>query len=385
MAAKAPEKKSVQAAPLLLVFGEDDFAVKQRAKSVYESWCQEGGGFDNEMIDATASNSGEALTAIGRLREALQTLPFFGGAKVVWFQGCNFLSDERTASAAAVTEALGSLAQELKEFKWEGVRLLITAGKVDKRKTFYKTIEKAGAVESFAGWSIDDKDWADQAEMAAVKQLRELGKEIADEALGALIANVGPNNRLLANEIEKLTLYAGDRPHITLEDVESIVSRNKQAKAFALADALGSRNLPKLLQTLDQELWSIQTDSSRSEVGLLYGIISKVRTLIFLKEMIRQRWIEANVPYPRFKSMLERVPAEEFPEDRKFNPLAMHPFMLYNALGQAKNYTSEELVKAMELLLQCNMRLISSSLDPALAIQETLVRIVTQPGASKAA
>ena len=377
MAAKASDKATAKAAPLLLIFGEDDFAVKQRARSVFSEWSREAGGFDNETIDATSSNSGEALAAIGRLREAIQTLPFFGGTKVIWFQGCNFLGDERTASSSAVTEALSEMAQELKEFSWEGVRLLITSGKVDKRKSFYKTIEKLGTVETFAGWSLEDKDWADQAEMAAVKQLKALRKEIADEALGSLVANVGPNNRLLANETEKLALYVGDRPRINLDDVETIVSRNKQAKAFALADALGSRNLPRLLKTLDQELWSMQTDPNRSEIGLLYGIISKVRTMLFLKEMIREGWVEPNVQFPGFKAMLERVPAEELPEDRKFNPLAMHPYMLYNSLGQAKNFTSEELVRAMELLLQCNMRLISSSLDPALAIQETLVRIVT--------
>ena len=37
---------------------------------------------------------------MARLREALQTLPFFGSGKVVWLRDCNFLGDERTASAA---------------------------------------------------------------------------------------------------------------------------------------------------------------------------------------------------------------------------------------------------------------------------------------------
>jgi hypothetical protein len=37
-------------------------------------------------------------------------------------------------------------------------------------------------------------------------------------------------------------------------------------------------------------------------------------------------------------------------------------------------------VRAMELLLQCNQRLISSSLDEKLVLQQTLVEIVrTQP------
>ncbi|MBI3876317.1 MAG: DNA polymerase III subunit delta, partial [Verrucomicrobia bacterium] len=67
-----------------LVWGDDDFSVKQRARQLYQDWCAAAGGFDHEIIDAAVSNAGEALKALARLREALQTLPFFGGAKVVW-------------------------------------------------------------------------------------------------------------------------------------------------------------------------------------------------------------------------------------------------------------------------------------------------------------
>ncbi len=370
--------KSKAAAPLFLITGDDDFAVKGRARQLFQEWSQDAGGFDNEIIDATASNSSEALNAIGKLREAMQTLPFFGGAKVIWFQNCNFLGEERAASSQAVTEALAQLSDEIKSFRWEGVRLIVSSPKVDKRKVFFKAIDKLGTVETFAGWSLDDKDWADNAEMAARQQLRERGKEISEDALAALVANVGPNNRLLVNEVEKLGLYVGDRPRINSEDVETIVSRNKQAKSFALADAVGARDLPRLLKTLDQELWSMQTDSQKSEIGLLYGIISKLRTILFLREMIKEGWIKPDVDYQRFKSSLERVPAESLPGDRKFNPLAMHPFMLYNSLAHTKKYTSEEIVQAMELLLIANQRLVSSSLDEALVLQDTLIKIVQQ-------
>ena len=50
--------------------------------------------------------------------------------------------------------------------------------------------------------------------------------------------------------------------------------------------------------------------------------------------------------------------------------------MLYKALPQAKKYTPDELVRAMDLLLRCNQRLVSSGLDEALVLQETLVQIV---------
>jgi DNA polymerase-3 subunit delta len=374
--------KSASASPLVLVCGDDDFAVKQRAKQLYTKWCEELGGMDHETIDATAGNADEALRALAKVREALQTLPFFGGAKAIWFRDCNFLGDERTASSSAVTDALGSLATELKDFNWQGVRLLISAGKVDKRRSFYKTIEKAGSVELFAGWSIDQKGWMDEAEMWASKQLKSLGKQIADDALGELIARVGPNARALASEVEKLSLHVGERAEIKLADVESITTLNKQSRAFALADALGDRNLPKLIRCLDEELWEIRhkIDRDKSEIGLLYGLISKVRVLILLNEMIREGWLKANASYDQIKTLADRVPADRLPSDKKYNPLAMHPFVLSNALRQTRNYSTAELVRAMDLLLQANRKLVGSSLDSAMVLQQTLVQIVGEPG-----
>ena len=373
-----PPAAARSASPVLLVFGEDEFAIKQRARQIYQQWTEELGGMDHEIIDASVSNSGEALKALAKLREALQTLPFFGSDKVIWLQNCNFLSDDRTGSASAVTETLAELAKELKEFSWENVRLLISAAKVDKRKVFFKTLDKIGAVESFAGWSVDDRDWATQAEGWALKALRARQKEISEEALADLISRVGPNARQLESEIEKLSLYVGDRKEIAMEDVSAICSRNKMARAFALGDALGDRDLPRLLRRLDEELWEVKFDSQKSEIGLLYGLISKVRAMLMLKEMLREGWIKPEVDYNRFKAQLERVPADKLPADRRFNPLAINPYVLYKALPQVKQYSHTELVRAMDLLLQCNQRLVGSGLDESLVLQQALVQIVSR-------
>jgi len=371
------------AKPLLLICGDDEFAVKQRAKQIYQQWSEELGGMDHEIIDAGAANSGEALKALARLRDGLQTLPFFGSGKVVWLKDCNFLGDERTASTQAVTETLGEIAQELKDFSWGSVRLLISAGKVDKRKVFYKTIDKLGAVESFAGWSIDDRDWADQAETWARRELRARKKEISDEALAELVSSVGPSARLLGSEVEKLALFMGDRGEIEVGDVTAVCTRNKSARAFALGDALGDRDLPRLLRALDEELWEFKFDSQRSEIGLLYGLIGKVRAMILLKEMLREGWVKPEGDYNRFKAQLERVPAAQLPEDKRYNPLALNAYVLFKALPQARRYAQAELVEAMDLLLRCNQRLVSSGLDEGLILQQTLVQIASQPKGNK--
>jgi DNA polymerase-3 subunit delta len=361
--------------PLFLICGDDEFAVKKRAKEIYQTWCEELGGMDHEIIDASVSNSGDVLSAIAKLREALNTLPFFGSGKVVWLRDCNFLGDERAASAQAVTETLTELADELKNFKWQRVRLLISAGKVDKRKTFFKTLDKIGSVESFAALSADDKDWVERAEVAARTAIHERKKEISEEALSELVGRVGPNARQLENEIEKLSVFIGGKRKIEFADVAAICSRNKTARAFALGDALGDRDLPRLLKRLDEELWESKFDSRKSEIGLLYGLISKVRAMLLLKEMLREGWVKDTWDYNNFKTQLERVPADKLPADKRFNPLALNPYVLYKALPQVKRYTEAELVRAMDLLLQCNRRLVSSGLDDTLVLQQTLVQI----------
>jgi DNA polymerase III delta subunit len=53
----------------------------------------------------------------------------------------------------------------------------------------------------------------------------------------------------------------------------------------------------------------------------------------------------------------------------------MNPYILFKALPHARRYSTEELVRAMELLLQCNQKLVSSALDEKLLLQQTLLEI----------
>jgi DNA polymerase III subunit delta len=376
-----PRAKAKKAdAPVMLVCGEEDFAVKARAKEVYLQWSEELGGIDHEIVDATAANANEAQGAIGKLHLALDTLPFFGGGKAVWFKDCNFLGDDRTAASKGVTEALADLSKKLKVFPWDSVRFLVSAGKVDKRKSFYKTLNTIGNVEAFAGLSVDDRDWADKAETIAYQRFRDCGKQIGPEALAQLVANVGPNAAQLASEVEKISLYAGEREEVGVADVDVLCIKNKQAKAFALGDALGDRDLPRLLRTLDGELWEMQFDKKKSEIGMLYGLISKVRVMLFLKEMMSTGLLRAERDYNRFKRALEGVPRDRLPEDRRINPLSMNPYVLFRALPQAAKYSRGELIKAMDLLLHCNRKLVSSSTEGALVMQQTLTEIVRGDG-----
>jgi DNA polymerase III delta subunit len=59
--------------------------------------------------------------------------------------------------------------------------------------------------------------------------------------------------------------------------------------------------------------------------------------------------------------------------------------MMYNSLAHTKRYSSDELVRAMELLLIANQRLVTTSTDEALVLQDTLIRIVQGTSVAQAA
>ena len=371
-----PAKSAASLAPLTLVFGEDDYAGQQRGREIFRDWQAELGGMDHETIDARVGNSGEALNALKKLHEALNTLPFFGGGKAIWFKDCSFLGDDRTSAAGAVTEGLADLADTLKKFKWGSVRLVITAGKVDKRKSFFKALQKAGGVEEYAGWSANDRDWIDRAEMLVREALRGLDKSIDDDALAQLVHSVGPHPRQLQMETEKLAIYAGTAPELSAADVAAVCVRNKQAQAFALAEAVGDRNLPAALRILDEELWSMQFDKQKSEIGLLYGLITKVRVVLMAQDLLRSGKLKPANAYPAFKAQVERLNPDDFPKDRRYSPLGVNPFVMFKALPQARNYTATELVRAMEILLESNRRLVSSGMEERMVLQQALVEII---------
>ncbi|MEI6343629.1 MAG: DNA polymerase III subunit delta [Verrucomicrobiota bacterium] len=379
---------TAESTPLMLVAGDDDLAIQQRARATWDAWCRAAGGMDHEIIEASAGTVSEVLATVRRAKEALQTLPFFGGPKLVWLKDCTFLADDRSdraASSEAVTAALSEWAAELKAFSWQGVRFLVSAFKPDKRRAFFKLFEQRGVVEIHVGLSADDKEWAAKVTSEATRLLVAAGRSVDYDVAEDLAQRVGPNLRSLANEVEKLVAYSHGRDLVTTRDVEAVVARQKQAQAFGLGEMLGERNLARALRMLDEELWEIRAriDKRKSEVGLLYGLISKVRALIIARELLHAGLIKPAASYPAFADQLRRLPPDLLPADRQYNPLAS-PYPFYRATLQCRNYESHELVRAMELLLDANRRLVGSEADEARILQELLVQIIGRPPAKPA-
>src|SRR5436309_8393165 len=120
------------------IVGSDDVEVKHTATELAEKLKPaDAGDFGLETIDGAADNADQAAARIRSTIEALQTLPFFGGEKLVWLKNANFLGDDQKARSAAVQAALEELAETIDAGLGSEVTFLISAIEVDKRRSFY--------------------------------------------------------------------------------------------------------------------------------------------------------------------------------------------------------------------------------------------------------
>lgn len=392
-----PKRAKTEAVPVYLLVG-DGFLVRRRAETIVRKWQEELVDAEVELVDCQRTGTGKAREAALAVLEALRTYGFFGKAKIIWVRNAEpLLGSGRESAEAEIRDAssedesgagrssdradleLGQLVDELSMFDWSEpvpTRMVLTATTADKRRALVKLLGRIGAVEEFPVLSPDVQGWEMLAAELAEHALRLRGKQIEEDALQEMVLRVGADAAALDNEAEKLALYVGHRNVVTLADVREICSRSRYARAFALGDALGERDLARAMQFLDDELHEPRPGTGRSEVGLLYGVIAKVRLMLLMKGLEECGLLRRAGTYSQFKSQLERIPAEVLPADARLSLAGRHPFLLYKAWQHSQNYSRSELVDALGTLLECNLKLVFSGLDEALVLQRMLARIM---------
>src|SRR5208337_5684620 len=77
------------------------------------------------------------------------------------------------------------------------------------------------------------------------------GVKLEIDAARELVDSLGGDMMMVASELEKLVLFAGDKKRITLGDVETLVLAAKQRSFYELTDAISSRDRARALAVLD--------------------------------------------------------------------------------------------------------------------------------------
>lgn len=161
-------------------------------------------------------------------------------------------------------------------------------------------------------------------------RVRKEGKDISPKATALLRTYVGTSLWDLANEIEKLFIFIGDRGRIEEDDVVQVVGHSKIHRIFDLTDAVGERKTGEALQILQSLL------DEGEEPGRMLWML--VRHLTALSKIVA--------------SKTERLDRTEW--SRR---LGISPYFLEKTMAQAAHFDEETLADGMERVLDVENRL----------------------------
>jgi len=253
--------------------------------------------------------------------------------------------------------------------------LVLTTDFVDKRRKLFKTINKIGVAIDCSvpkGERIADKRRQQEALKGYMKEtLSKAGKTMAAGGFEALYEKIGPDMRGFGNELEKLIAFVGGRKEILPSDIERVSKRTRQDPVYEMTNAIAERDTHRALFFLDSLL-----KNNFFPLQVLAAATNQIRKLILAKDFIHgtygSGWRQ-DLSYAAFQKMI--LPELSEKREPDFLTSNAHPFAIYMTLKQSDNYTLEELIGALEILLDADIRLKRSSQDAKIVLEHAILRI----------
>lgn len=197
-------------------------------------------------------------------------------------------------------------------------------------------------------------------------RLSKEGKSILPQAEALLMERIDPEVFLLEMEIQKILSYLGDRKQILPKDITELVGVNREEPLYELTTVLGERNFEEGLRKLKQ-LW----EQGYNPLQILAGITNALRRLLVAQEL--QETV-SEPPTSRAWQDFGAFSARILPQLKK-NPLPellskVHPFVLFNTLKTAGNFSRRQLISALERLHETDRLLKTSGATPAFLLED---------------
>jgi DNA polymerase-3 subunit delta len=326
---------------MLYVFhGEDEFSRSEAIAQMRQKMDPVVGDLNTAVLD------GRGLS-LSELRAACDTMPFMGDRRLVIVHDLiSSSAGGKGARGGRGAPGDGSLLEGLEAYvpqAPESARLVLDESRSLPKghRLLRLASEHDGYVRHFPLLADADLDrWIRQR--AGAK-----GVGVSPQAVALLATYMGPNLRLLDQELEKLATYLGREGSIAGEDVERLVSSLQEANIFHMVDALGSRRRRRALALL-QRLF----EEENAPLYILAMMVRQFRLLLQARELDAQ-----GVPVGQMAREME-----------------VRGFVARKCLRQATNFRREELQTILEELLDIDVGIKTGRLEGALALELFVVR-----------
>lgn len=363
--------------------GTDDGACAEAALKLFNKLKPEDADdFANDIIDGNADNSEHAYQICQETIQAIQTLPFFGGSKIVWLKRSNFMANDRTSEAERARLGVEALKETLEAGIGSDVTFILSSTGIDKRRAFYKWLKDHANLAEHNKLDTSKDGWEDQVAQMVNKRASQLGLSFQRDAMDLFVMLAGEDTRQINVEIDKLDLYLGkDRRQIELDDIRKMVPLSRAGIVFEIGNALKRRKGTRALELIDQQL-----ERGEAAIGILRAsLIPTIRNLF----MARAAGESMKLPthnYNAFAKALDSLPEIERAWLPQKKAGGVNAYPLFLAANDARSFPFTALKKAMESCLEADHALVTTSLDHRMILHRLVVELVaaTQPNKARA-
>ena len=365
MAAPASNTK---AAPIHFLCGSDEDAVKKAAARLAEKLAP-GDAMNFETIDGRADSAEGAVKSIQQVREAILTLPFFGGGKLVWWKAVNFFDETGVGRHASVKEALEELKGDLDKIDGESVTLLISALGIHKGRTFSKALLKIAQAKYF---DLPDlrKTSEDEIIFQIEQRMKAAGLRPGPGAAERFFQATGIDTGSWAQELEKLSCFVGDdKAELTSADVNRVISGSREVIVWDFCSAVLGGDAKVALAQLSALL-----AQDESEVGILILLAGQIR-LAALGAVLRENKLLRVVNRGSFTSA-EVAPEGEACLPRKKSGEPISTYALGQAAQRSRNRSSRFWFEALSFVYQAQREMLSGQGDKRRTLEWVVLEIV---------
>ena len=286
------------------------------------------------------------------------------GGEAAAIDGLRTLCAERGLTVSAFRDESGQLEQFLAAGPPPGAVLCFTASAADRRKRVIKALQQHGAVlELAAAHERSGALAAESVDALIARVLGAAGKRLAPDARQLLHRRAGANAGVLAGELEKLCLYAGDAATIDEAAVRDSVRDLAESWIFDFTKALAQRQAAPAVGLL-RDLF----EQGEHPLRLLSVIARELRLLLLAHDCLRGSlggsWT-ARTTYNTFRDTL----LPRLAEDEKAAIGTLHPFVLYQCLQNAARTPTARLQQGILDLQALDVAFKSTATDPRLRLE----------------
>jgi DNA polymerase-3 subunit delta len=270
---------------------------------------------------------------------------------------------ERRLTVSAYRDESGLLQEFLAAGVPADAVLIFTAEAVDRRKRVFKTIADVGVVLELALARERSGALTPESVEQIVRQVAgRFGKRLTPAALRLVQQQAGGDGALLAAELEKLCLYAGEAGEIGEDEVRASLRDLGESWIFDFTKALAQREVAAAL-TLLRGLFA----RGEPPLRLLAMVAREIRLLLIARDCLAtlgRHW-NARMPFAAFRDRV--LPCLDEMEQEAL--AGVHPYVLYLTLQHASRTSTAALQRALLALQDLDVKLKSSGGDPRLLFE----------------